>query len=91
MGKFSLIEVGRMLEQTSPAVLAQLREDYPKRGGLMHDVMTEVLGRSRHHSVQERKGHINLRKMPGTPAGCPRHFPAGQTGVYRPVCPGISF
>ena len=21
---------------------------------------------------QERKGHINLREMPGTPAGCPR-------------------
>ena len=32
---------------------------------------------------QERKGHINLRKMPGTPAGCPwdtRRDKRGSTG-----------
>ena len=34
-------------------------------------------------SFQERKGHMNLRKMPGTPAGCPwdiRRDKRGSTG-----------
>ena len=36
-----------------------------------------------------RKGHINLRKITGTPAGCPWDMSAGQTGVYRPVSQGV--
>jgi len=42
VGDYSLIEVARKLEQTSPEVIAALREGYPKKGGLMHEVMTEV-------------------------------------------------
>ena len=33
---------------------------------------------------QERKRHINLRKILGTPAGCPWDTRLGQTGVYQP-------
>ena len=56
-----------------------------------HSIPEEHSGRSVGTSVekvsppriQERKGHINLRKMPGTPAGCPwdtRRDKRGSTG-----------
>ena len=40
--------------------------------------------------LQERKGHINLRKIPGTPAGCPWDTPGGTNRGLPAGVPGIS-
>ena len=40
-------------------------------------------------NVQQRKGHINSRKVPGTPAGCPRHSQRDRYGVYWLVSQGF--
>ena len=72
--------------ETFSAFRAWRARETPVRGGLVLKTLglPAVLPRG---IPQERKGHINLRKIPGTPAGCPwdtRRDKQGSTGR----CPG---